>query len=785
MIWLDDETFSSEPISNGTHRYAEGAAILIRAVALDDGPVVVRDLTPGGEDWELRGDELVPADPFYLDDIDQALADDQAEIWAHNSHFDRTLERHAGIPFPLHRWRDTMVQALAHSLPGKLSNLCEVLRIDADDAKDKDGKRLINLFCKPISFHFPKLAPFRALQEGEDKKAYSTAKRDWKARHEAAKAAAAANWPGRATRESHPEEWHRFMLYAGRDILAMRACHKAMPKWNYPNNKTEVALWHLDQEINDRGVLIDLDLARAAVAAVDVAQEELKARGQELTNGEVESVTKRDSLLEHVLAEYGVDLPDMQKATLERRIEDPDLPEGLRELLRIRLQAATTSTSKYKVLLRAASSDSRLRNLLQFLGAARTGRWAGRLWQPQNLPSRGLLPPDEIELGIEALLDGSAALLFSNIMHLTSSAIRGCVVAPPGKKLVVADLSNIEGRDQAWLAGESWKLRAFREFDTFALDEYGQKIPEKDDFKRVGPDLYKMSYGKSFNVHPSEVTKDQRQIGKVQELALGYEGGVGAFVTFAANYGIDLDELAAKAVRFIPGEVFGQAQIMLQWHRSKGRDPAGRLKMVDRTWLVCESFKIGWRAGHKEIAAYWKQLDACVRAAIEQPGRTIPCGKVKIRRDGAWLRIVLPSGRALCYPSPALQAEKRKKDDAEVAGLEVLESDQPATGRTKITYMGVHQYTRKWTRLDTYGGKIFENICQAVARDVMAHNMPAIEAAGYSIILTVHDEVICEAPDSPEYNADHLAGLLARNPPWALDMPLAAAGFEAYRYKKD
>lgn len=768
MLFLDDETFSSEPISNGVHRYAEGAEILIRAVALGDGPVVVRDLTPGGEDWELRGDDLVPADPFYTDDIDQALADDQVLIYAHNSAFDRTLERHAGLDIPLHRWRDTMVQALAHSLPGKLANLCEVLRVDADDAKDKDGKRLISLFCKPIAFCYPKMAPFRAQLEGESTKEYRGAKAAHKADYIAAKAAAEAAWPGRATRESHPAEWRRFMLYAGRDILAMRACHKAMPKWNYPNNARELALWHLDQRINDRGVLIDLDLARAAVAAVEVAQEELKARGQELTNGEVESVTQRDALLEHVLAEYGVDLPDMTKATLERRIEDPDLPEGLRELLRVRLQASTTSTSKYKVLLRAASSDSRLRNLLQFDGAARTGRWAGRLFQPQNLPSRGLLPADEIELGIEALKEGCAALLFGDVMHLTSSTIRGCIVAPKGKKLVVADLSNIEGRDQAWLAGESWKLRAFREFDA-----------------GVGPDLYKMSYGKSFNVHPSEVTKDQRQIGKVQELALGYEGGVGAFVTFAANYGIDLDALAEKAVRFIPGEVFGQAQVMLQWHRSKGRDPAGRLGMADRTWLVCESFKLGWRAGHKEIAAYWKQLDACVRAAIEQPGRTIPCGKVKIRRDGAWLRIVLPSGRALCYPSPSLQAEKRKKDEAEVVGLEALESDQPASGRTKITYMGVHQYSRKWTRLDTYGGKLFENICQAVARDVMAHNMPAIQAAGYDIVLTVHDEILAEAPDSPEFNAEHLASLLATNPPWAPDMPLAAAGFEAYRYKKD
>lgn len=301
----------------------------------------------------------------------------------------------------------------------------------------------------------------------------------------------------------------------------------------------------------------------------------------------------------------------------------------------------------------------------------------------------------------------------------------------------------------------------------------------------------------------------------------GYEGGVGAFVTFATNYGIDLDEMAERAVKFIPGDIMAQSQIMLQWHRSKGRDPAAQLQMADRTWLVCESFVLGWRAGHREVAAYWKDLDACVRGAISTPGTTIPCGKMRIRRDGAWLRIVLPSGRALCYPSPQLQPEKKKRDAAERAGPDGVCLDcggtgnvlvggwqgelnpQPAhrevcgscggagqfeaaaSGRTKITYMGMNQYTRKWDRLDTYGGKLMENCTQAMARDVMAHNMPAIEAAGYQIVLSVHDEIIAEAPDSPEYNAEHLASLLATNPPWAPDMPLAAAGFESFRYKKD
>ncbi|EMS7588382.1 DNA polymerase, partial [Salmonella enterica subsp. enterica serovar Newport] len=200
------------------------------------------------------------------------------------------------------------------------------------------------------------------------------------------------------------------------------------------------------------------------------------------------------------------------------------------ELLAIRLQASTTSTSKYKSLMKGVSSDGRLRGTLQFCGASRTGRWAGRLFQPQNLP-RPSLEQEQIDEGIEALKAGCADLLFDNIMELTSSALRGCIMAPEGKKLVVSDLSNIEGRKLAWLAGEQWKLDAFREYD-----------------EGTGPDLYKLAYARAFNISPDNVDKYQRQIGKVMELGLGFGGGVAAFLTFALVYGLDLDELANAAL---------------------------------------------------------------------------------------------------------------------------------------------------------------------------------------------------------------------------------------------
>lgn len=683
-LYLDTETFSPVPITNGTHAYAEQAEVMIWTYALGDGPVKLWDCTAG---------HTVPGD------LAEYLADDGILLVAHNSHFDRTVLRHNGYDFPVTRWRDTMVKALSHGLPGGLAALCDILKVPTDQAKDKAGRQLIQLFCKPR----PATSKIR-----------------------------------RATRETHPKEWAEFLEYAKLDIHAMRAVDQKLPEWNYQG--VELALWHLDQVINDRGVLVDTELADAAISAVARAQKILAARTLELTDGAVQAATQRDALLRHLLAEYGIDLPDMQMSTLERRIADPDLPEAMRELLAIRLQASTTSTSKYKTLAKAVSSDGRLRGTLQFNGASRTGRWAGRLFQPQNLP-RPVLKQDKIDAGIAALKADCADLIFANVMELTSSAVRGCIVAPKGKKLVVSDLSNIEGRDQAWLAGEEWKLQAFRDFDA-----------------GTGHDLYKLAYAKSFGIKPEAVSKDQRQVGKVQELALGYEGGVGAFLTFAAAYNIDLEAMGEQAIGAIPQSILSEANSALAWTRLNNRPTFG---LSDRAWLVCDSFKRSWRYAHPAIASMWKELDEAAQMAVARPGVTMTCRSLRLRRDGAWLRIRLPSGRSLCYPSPQLDTSG------------------------KLSYMGINQYSRKWSRLKTYGGKLFENVCQAVARDVMAHNMPTIEQAGYRLVLTVHDEVVTEAPDSDEFNDQHLSTLLATNPPWALDMPLAAGGFTAYRYRKD
>ncbi|EDL3493242.1 DNA polymerase [Salmonella enterica subsp. enterica serovar Newport] len=683
-LWLDLETFSEIPIKNGIHVYAEGVEIMLFAWAIDEGPVNVHDLTA---DYNLPTRLLT------------ALSDESVLIYAHNSHFDRTVLRHAHprLAPDVTRWRDTMVQALAHGLPGALGGLCEVLGVPQDKAKDKEGKALIQLFCKPR----PKNSKLH-----------------------------------RATSKTHPEEWRRFIAYAGLDIEAMREVYKRLPKWNYQG--TELALWHRDQQINDRGVCMDVQLAQAAIEAVDLEQKRLAKRTQVMTDGEVQAATQRDALIKHIVESYGVELPDMQRSTLERRITDPDLPTAVKELLAIRLQASTTSTSKYKSLMKGVSSDGRLRGTLQFCGASRTGRWAGRLFQPQNLP-RPSLEQEQIDEGIEALKAGCADLLFDNIMELTSSALRGCIMAPPGKKLVVSDLSNIEGRKLAWLAGEQWKLNAFREYD-----------------EGTGPDLYKLAYARAFNISPDNVDKYQRQIGKVMELGLGFGGGVAAFLTFALVYGLDLGELANAALPNIPRDVIREAK---SWYDEsvKRKSTYG---LSERVFIACDSLKRLWRRAHPETCDFWYELERTVRAAIATPQKTLYCGYLKIRRDGAWLRIQLPSGRALCYPSPSIE-------------------------KGNITYQGVNSYSRKWQRLKTYGGKLVENVTQAAARDVLAGNIPLIEDAGYSIVLTVHDEVICEAPDTDDFNDKALSALLSTNPEWAPDIPLNAGGFEAYHYRKD
>lgn len=692
-LWFDCETFSECDLkAHSTHRYAAhpSTEITVAQWAMNDDEPTVFDCT---------AEEDIHNNPMAV--IWSYLKDPEVIVVAHNSHFDRTLLRHVwGIDIPVERWRDTMIKAMAHGLPGGLEKIGDVLGLPLDLAKDKRGKQLIQMFCKPA----PKGQLLR-----------------------------------RKTRETHPAEWAEFLEYSRQDIISMREIDRRLPVWNYRDGGSELALWHLDQRINDRGFAVDLDLASAATAAAELEKERLKGKAYEASFGDLTNVSRRDALLKHIVEFYGVTLPDLKADTLKRRLEDPELPEGVKLLLSIRLEATKTSTAKYKALTNATSADSRLRNTLQFAGAQRTARWAGRVFQPQNMPRPDMKQRD-IDLGIEALKAGVADLTFDNVMRLTANTVRGCIVAPPGKKLCIADLSNIEGRVLAWVAGEGWKLKAFADFDA-----------------GVGEDLYKVAYGRSFNIDPKDAVGQKRQIGKVMELGLGYEGGVAAFLTFAAVYQMDLDELADAVHTTAPKDAIAQAYNIYEWAVKKRRT----LGLPKNIYVACEVLKASWRTAHPQTKSLWKDTGDAVRAAITNPGVTFDVRMLKIRRDGAWLRIRLPSGRYLCYLQPRVE-----------------EGDQ-------ITYMGVNQYTRRWGRIKTYGGKLVENIVQAIARDVLGHNMPTIEDTGYDIVLSVHDELLTETPDTEQYSHTQLAELMSDNPPWAQGLPLSAAGFETTRYRKD
>lgn len=688
LLYLDLETFNEVGIDVGVHRYAETVEITLFAYAIDDAPTQCWDLTTG---------EPMPAD------LQAAFADPSIKLMAHNAAFDRTVLEACGYHSDVGRWRCSMVMAYSHSLPGGLEKLGALFGLGEDQKKIADGRRLVLKFCKPA----PKNMKVR-----------------------------------RRTRETDPEDWAKFVDYAKRDIDAMRTLVKRMPRWNW--TETEVALFHLDAKINARGFQIDVDLAQAAQRAIADAKRRLGDRTEELTGGALDSTTRRDALLTYLLDSHGLHMPDARGATIERVLEWTELSPVVHELLVTRLQASTTSTSKYKAVEKAVSSDGRLRGGLQFRGAGRTGRYAGRNFQPQNLPRPPVhLSKNDILVGIRAIKQGDADLVTDNVMELCSAALRGLLISAKGRKLVVADLSNIEGRMLAWLAGEAWKIAAFRAFDA-----------------KEGPDLYRLSYGRAFGVEPEDVDDDQRQIGKVMELALGYGGGVGAFATMAAGYGLDLDALSERLLATLPEELLAQAQEFWLWSVEQKRTRG----FQQDTFVAIDALKRAWRRAHPKTVTFWKELDEALTLITEHPGRkAITVGRVAVgavkRGSDTWLRIELPSGRFLSYPKPEIV------------------NDQ-------WTYMGVHQYTRKWSRLKSYGAKAVENITQAASADVMLHGMQLAEENDYPVVLSVHDELITEPEDDPGFTPAGLAGLMSTNPSWAQGLPLAAAGYEAYRYRK-
>lgn len=730
-LYLDFETFSEADLKKvGSYAYAEHPTteVLICTYAFDDEPVRVWDCTDGSD---------MPGD---LHRALRRLVKPNSRIkmvWHNGSMFDRLIMKHCwGFDIPVSNTIDTMIWAFRHALPGSLDALCEVLGVSADNAKDKRGKALIQRFSKPT----PKNYKIR-----------------------------------RYTAETHPDEWALFIKYAVSDITAMREVFHKLPRWG--NFEFEDRVLELDQLINDRGFKVDVALAEAAIEAVEKHKAQLQEEAQRKYGG---SLTGKDFL--PILRELAPAhrIHNAQKSTLHDLLADDDLPDDARAIIEMRLGAASTASTKYNPLLLGRSSDDRRRGCLQYGGAKRTLRWAGKGFQPQNL-ARGYYHDDELDKGIAALLKGRAHRRF-DVAKLTASTVRSCIIPEEGHKFVVADYSNVEGRGLAWLAGEETAL------DTF----------------RAGLDIYCVTAGKMFGMDPDDIKKnfkEIRQIGKACELGLGYEGGVGAFVTFAKNLGLDLIEMAKTMDGTFPDHIWAATARGYEWARiQEAKRPPRPGEKDDRpsyildkkVWRTCDAIKRMWRESHPETVAFWRDLKDGILAAVRNPGREFWAG-AHLRKNGErairiwrtvetdssgrkvpgwWLCMELPSARILSYPGIGVSVTKETDEDGRV------------NTNVRIKYQGENQLTRQWTTLYTHGGKACENIVQALCRDLLAYAMVNVEGGGYPIVLSVHDELVCETPDTPEYTVAELEKLMCALPEWAEGFPLVAEGNEMYRYAK-
>ena len=719
LLYLDTETFCDLDITVvGSYAYAEhpSTEILICTYAFDDGDVWCWDCTDGSD---MPRDLKVGLRKAMRGDI---------KIVGHNFNmFDRLVIRNCwGYDIPVDSVIDTMTCAFRHALPGKLAVLCEVLGVSAENAKDKRGKALIKRFTKPT----PKNYKIR-----------------------------------RYTSETHPEEWALFIKYAISDITSMREVFQKMPRWG--NSEFEDRVLVLDQLINDRGFKVDVALAEAAIEAITRHKDGLQEESQRKFGC---SLTGKDFLpaLQELAPAHRVH--NAQKATLFDLLADDDLPDDARTIVEMRLGAASTASTKYTPLLLGRSSDDRRRGCIQYGGAKRTLRFAGKGFQPQNL-ARGYYHDDELDKGISALLKGRAHRRF-DVAKLTASTVRSCIIPEAGHKFVVADYSNVEGRGLAWLAGEDDLIEVFVN----------------------GVDVYKKLASTVFNVAYEDVTKDQRQIAKAMVLGLGYAGGVGAFVTFAKNLGLDLNDMTRTLDGTFPDHIWAATARGYEWARiQEAKRPPRPGEKDDRpsyildkkVWRTCDALKRMYREANPAIVQFWRDIEDAAMAAIRNPGKEFTAGPrgVKFSRNvetdnngnkvaGWWLRMTLPSGRVMSYPGVGLSVSKETDEDGKVST------------NVRIKYQGENQLTRQWGFQYTYSGKLVENCTQALCRDLLANALLNVEANGYPIVLHVHDEIICETPDTPKYNVAELERLMCELPEWAEGFPLVAEGAEMKRYAK-
>jgi DNA polymerase bacteriophage-type len=663
------------------------------AYAFDDEPVQL---------W-------TPGEPCPEDIAEHIEA--KGRLVAHNASFERLafikiLGPRYGWPVPkLTQWYCTMAMALAQALPAGLEDACAVTQTAIQ--KDAKGGRVMKQMAKP-----------RRPRKGEP--------------------ADALLWWDDATRLD------TLYKYCMTDVEAERLLEKKLR----PLSDFEQSIWWLDQEINDRGVAVDIELCEAALRIVDEQRERLDREMRQITNGEVAGTGAVNQIKAFLRDIEDLDVGEsLAKDTVVELLIRDDISPRARRVLELRQEGSKTSVAKIDALLNGTQSDGRSRGLLQY-HAASTGRWGGRRFQPQNI-KRPVI--EDVNSAIEIVRTGSLDLveaMYGNALGVVGDCLRGMVIAPKGRKLLAADYSNIEGRVLAWLAGEQWKLEAFQLFD-----------------QGKGPDLYKLAYAKAFGMDPDDVDKSQRQVGKVLELSMGYQSGPGAFQVMATGYGVKIGE----QWDFLKG---GASQQILD-RVKRGWESRGKMSGMDgRTWCAAELLKTLWRDAHPATVRLWRALEDAALAAVKT-GEEYEVGKIRFRKKGSFLFMELPSGRELSYAFPKVDKMATPWRD---------ENDEIVYKDT-LYFKGVDSVTRQWKVQTTYGGSLVENACQAVARDVLADALIALEAWGYQTVLTVHDEIVAESSERSG-TAEHFSELMTVLPDWADGLPLVAEGYEDRRYRK-
>lgn len=658
---IDLETYSDVNLKKaGLYRYVQSPAfeILLFAYSFDGAPTQVIDMAQG---------EKIPLEVIH------ALTDPQCLKHAYNAAFEwYCLSKYMGAQLPPSQWRDTMLHGLYAGYTAGLDATGRALGIPEDKQKLATGKALIRYFCVPCK---------------------PTKSNGGRTR----------NYP-----HHDPEKWELFKTYNGQDVVAEMEIERRLSVFPVPDFVQKQ--WETDLLINARGVAVDMDFCEGALELGETIRAQLTDEAVQLSGLQNPNSVKQ--LARWLSAETGDDITSLRKETIKELL-GRDNADHVQRMLEIRQELGKTSTKKYDAIEAAVCDDGRVRGLLQFYGANRTGRWAGRLVQVQNLPRTYTEPLEFARELVKGRKLDALRTVYGSPNDTLSQLIRTAFVAAPGNVLIDADFSAIEARVISWLADEEWRLEVFR--------THGK--------------IYEASASQMFGVPLERIKKGNpeyslRQRGKVAELALGYQGGVPAMRQ------MDTGKLLAD----LPDEEIKD--------------------IVDK-----------WRSTNPKIRNLWYSFnDAAIRVIQNGGSLRVRCctfaRECDCIRGTTCMTISLPSGRKLYYVEPAV-GENR-------------------WGGPSITYMGVND-KNKWGRIETYGGKLVENVVQAIARDCLAQAIEHLEAAGLPVVFHIHDEVVIDTAAFGTNDAmlDKVVKIMSTPIPWAEGLPLGADGWVGAFFKKD